>query len=306
MVIYQHSKQPMPKISILVPTRGRPRRLLDFLQSIIDTTAVNADVEVVLGIDEDDHSYEGVELPEDRLQIKKTVAPQASMGSINTRCLQHATGELIMLGNDDVIFRTRGWDQIVLTASQRYPDGIFLMYARDGIKNDAFPCFPILSKSFCTLIGDPFPALYQGDGIDMHLYDIFVRLKDRGLSRFCYLDNVYMEHRHISNGKGNFDAIYSVRSHKLGNYHFYSLWEQREQNIRAILGEMARLSPSAASSSLILIWKCFLHSRQSSAYRWKYLLYHTAREVYFYFQLHKLKRFIIRMYSQLKFREVPS
>ena len=301
----------MTKISILVPTRGRPRRLLDFLHSIIDTAAHISDVEVVLAIDEDDHSYDEVDWPVDRLQIKKTIGPQASMGSLNTRCLQQASGNFVMLGNDDVIFRTKGWDQIILNASRQYPDGIFLMYAKDGIKNDAFPCFPILSKTCCALIGDPFPLLYQGDGIDMHLYDLFVRLKDAGFDRFCYLEDVYMEHRHISNGKGEGDATYSVRSHQLGNHNFYVLWEQRELAIQKILCEMGRPASelraphpaSSTSSGIELIVSCFLHSRQSFSYRWKYLFYHTAREIYFYFQLHKLKRFAIRMYSRLKFSE---
>ncbi|MBS0653497.1 MAG: glycosyltransferase family 2 protein [Verrucomicrobia bacterium] len=300
----------MVEISILVPTRGRPVRLLDFLQSIIDTTANLSDVEVVLAIDVDDRSYDEMKWPDANLKIVRSIAPQASMGSLNTRCLDNSSGKLIILGNDDVVFRTKGWDQIIVEESKRYPDGIFLMFAKDGIKNDAFPCFPILSRECCSLIEDPFPKIYKGDGIDSHLFDIFLRLKDFGYDRFCYLSNVYMEHRHISNGKGDKDAIYNLRSHQLGNNNFYTLWKMREDTVQKILCFFRKEKVSKLGladlygeqrNSILLIWSCFLQSKQSFSYRWKYLFYHMAREIYFCFQLHKVKRFAIRMKNRIQF-----
>ncbi len=300
----------MVEISILVPTRGRPIRLLDFLQSIIHTTTDLSSVEVVLAIDEDDHSYDEMKWPDAHLKIVRTIAPQASMGILNTRCLDNSTGKLILLGNDDVVFRTKGWDQIIVEESKRYPDGIFLMFAKDGIKNAAFPCFPILSKECCSLIEDPFPKIYQGDGIDSHLFDIFLRLNDCGYDRFCYLSNVYMEHRHISNGKADKDAIYNLRSHQLGNNHFYTLWKMREDTVQKILAffkketdlKVERIDHFGRQlNSILLIWSCFLQSKQSFSYRWRYLFYHMAREVYFCFQLHKVKQFVIRMRNRVRF-----
>lgn len=294
----------MVEISILVPTRGRPVRLLDFLQSIIDTTEDLSNIEVVLAVDEDDRSYDQMKWPDARLKIVKTIAPQASMGSLNTRCMGNSCGKLIMLGNDDVVFRTKGWDQALIEESKRYPDGIFLMFAKDGIKNDAFACFPILSRKCCALIEDPFPKIYQGDGIDSHLFDIFLRLKDYGYDRLCYLPNVYMEHRHISNGKGDKDGIYNLRSHQLGNHNFYTLWKMREDTVQKILSffKKEKVSKLVCShllgrklNSIVLIWNCFLQSKQSFSYRWRYLFYHMAREIYFCFQLHKVKRFAIRV-----------
>ncbi|MGE0671327.1 MAG: glycosyltransferase family 2 protein [Parachlamydiales bacterium] len=300
----------MVEISILVPTRGRPGRLLDFLHSVIETSANPANVEVVLGIDEDDRSYDQMQWPDTPLKIVKTIAPQATMGSLNTRCMDNSCGKLIILGNDDVLFRTKGWDEIVARESKRFPDGVFLMFAKDGIKDDAFPCFPILSRQCCSLIEDPFPKLYRGDGIDSHIFDIFLRLKDFGYDRFCYLSDVYMEHRHISNGKGDVDAIYNLRSHQLGNYNFYTLWKLREDTVQKILSFLKKENISKLKHTdpfveqtfgVFLIWSCFLQSKQSFSYRSKYLFYHLAREVYFFLRLHKAKRFVLRIKNRVKF-----
>ncbi len=302
----------MAEISILVPTRGRPALLLDFLQSIIDTTMDLNNIEVVLAIDKDDCSYDEMQWPDGHLKIVKTIAPQSSMGSLNTRCFDNSCGELIILGNDDVVFRTKGWDQILVEESRRYPDRIFLMFARDGIKNATFACFPILSRKCCSLIGNPFPEIYKGDGIDSHLFDIFLKLKDYGHDRFCYLSNVYMEHRHISNGKGDRDATYSLRSHQLGNNNFYSLWKMREDTVRNILCFLKNEARKKLDSSdllgskrnsVLLIWNCFFQSNQSFSYRCRYLFYHMAREIYFFSRLHKVKRFAIRVRNRAKFNK---
>ena len=86
------------RISILIPTRNRSDRLLKFLASLDEYSSKKHEVEVVLGIDDDDIETQDLKLVYANIHVTKTVAPRASMGALNTRCLHASTGDIVMLG----------------------------------------------------------------------------------------------------------------------------------------------------------------------------------------------------------------
>src|SRR5688572_16191390 len=103
------------------------RRLLDSFKA----TTTNLDtLEVILVVDADDtmtleFTYDGVPLKQ------VVVQPGLEMGELNMAGYEAAAGDHIMLLNDAVIVRTRGWDETILAAFKTFSDRIVLVHVND-------------------------------------------------------------------------------------------------------------------------------------------------------------------------------
>lgn len=196
-------------ISLLVPTRGRPKLLMGMLESVFAMAAEPDAVNVVVYIDDDDEETLSLDLSP--FNVNRIVGPRQSMGTLNASCYAHSTGDIIMLCNDDVVVRTQGWDTRIRDAGSRFPDQVYLLYPNDLFKGKEVATFPILSRVTCDAVADPFPGEYRGAFIDVHIMDIFKRLKGRSHQRAVYLDDVVFEHMHYLAGKSPFDETYRQR-----------------------------------------------------------------------------------------------
>jgi hypothetical protein len=295
----------MAIISLLMPTRHRVHRAGLFLQSVVDTADNLLDIEVVLAIDDDDKDSQKICSPHVDLKIVKVIAPRASMGELNTRCLNKSTGQIIMLVNDDIIIRTNSWDRYFIESSKIFEDEIYLIHTKDGFKDSRFPIFPVLSRKYCDLVKYPYPVSYSGDGIDAHIYDIFIRLKYLGYDREIYLPTVYFEHMHVALGKSNCDDVYSVRSPRRGSYEFYGLWQDRELVVGSLVNHIDSEKcykvdinfsnkKNIPKRPFFLLLTCFFKSKQSLKYRLGYLRYNFFREAYFMFRLNRVKAWVLK------------
>jgi hypothetical protein len=197
------------RISLLLPTRGRPDLVKRFLQSVVAQSTRPDLIEVILCVDEDDIESHGIVF--DELALKMVVKPRQTMGAYNTECLRQASGEITIAVNDDIVVRTKGWDEKVRELDARYPDGVYLGYGNDLFKGPKLCTFPILSRKTCSVLAEPYPAIYKGAFIDVHLMDIFRRLEKRGYARICYAADIVFEHVHYRNNPDALDATYSDR-----------------------------------------------------------------------------------------------
>jgi hypothetical protein len=184
----------IPLISFLLPTRGRPELVKRFINSAKVLADCPESFEIILYVDEDDISPP---IESNHKNLKIIYGPRTSMGTCNSRCLAEAIGEIIVLANDDVVLKTKGWDTEIRKIHEKYFDGIYLAYPNDLFKKKRGAAFPILSRKTCTLLAQPFPSIYKGSFIDTHILDIFIRLKFLGLNRIYYLEGVIFEHLHF-------------------------------------------------------------------------------------------------------------
>ncbi len=239
----------MKKISILLPTRGRPASVYRLFESIEQTTSKLNELEVVLYIDEDDiasHeiSYSGIDI------VKLIRPPGNSMGNILRESYKASTGRYVMLMNDDAIFCTWGWDLRILESFSRFPDDIALVYGNDLDQQKRVCTFPILSRNACELMGGVCPAEYLNLHIESHLLDIFNQLKTLGHERIVYLDDVLFVHLHYAVGKSKFDKTYKKKDPGFDDWQFISFADERiyiarrlakyieeQKSIRASLGK---------------------------------------------------------------------
>jgi glycosyltransferase involved in cell wall biosynthesis len=209
------------KLSLLLPTRDRVQLLKRLFQSIVDTTYDLKNVEIIMCLDDDDTQSHRIEDP--RLNIVKLIGPKSTMGDYNTKCLNQCSGDIIILMNDDLTIETPGWDRIISDFALTIPDGIFMAYPNDTESGRHMCTFPIMSRKTCDILMRPYPSEFESLYIDIHIFDIFTRLKYLGQNRMFYFEKVTFVHNHFMNGKVRHDASYSHKNRFTDGNTFISL-----------------------------------------------------------------------------------
>lgn len=224
------------KISLLLPTRGRPALVQRLFRSIVEQTADLENIEIILYVDEDD--TESHDIAFNNLNITKVIGPRLSMGAYNNACLSRSTGDIIILVNDDMVIRTTGWDKIIRDFDVNVKDQIYLAYGNDMFKKGKLCTFPILSRKTCEILLKPYPEEYRGAFIDCHIFDIFKRLEHAGYHRYFYIDSIVFEHLHYRTGKAEYDATYSERGRFDDDAVFISLRNLRQESALRLLASI--------------------------------------------------------------------
>jgi hypothetical protein len=175
------------KISVLVPTRRR----LDFLSRMLDSfneTATRKDqVELIFRCDNDDiESIEYLQKLNYPVLIGDRKDGYKSLPIFFNEMVEKATGDLFVCGNDDMLFKTKNWPQLVIDEANKYSDGLFNIGVSTGLNADKFP-FSIVSRKLVEamgLINDP-RLLFS---------DIFLLDVAKHFNRAVTLENVIFYH----------------------------------------------------------------------------------------------------------------
>jgi len=198
-------------ISILIPTRKRPENLKRVVESI-RTTAPNKEsrrVEICCYIDSDDYST--MERASS-LGIHFKVGPRIIMSEMWNELITTASGQILMLCSDDVVFRTPGWDVMVEKEFAECPDKILMAYGDDLCGNGKeFATLPFVSRKWVETVGYFTPPGFSGDYADTWLNDVA-----KMIGRSKPLPFV-TEHMHVVWGKAPMDATYQEKLDRQGN-----------------------------------------------------------------------------------------
>jgi len=173
------------KISVLVPTRGRVTMLMTLLDSYDRTTVgfENAS-ELVFRVDDDDLETQSF-LAGEHMIIGPREKGYESLPQFFNELAMVASGDILMLGNDDVVFVTEGWAPKILEVANRFPDGVFNI----GVKTHNVDHYPLstVSKTVVNKLGFLFdPRIFWGD---IFLRDVIGRLE-----RNVMLEDVEIQH----------------------------------------------------------------------------------------------------------------
>lgn len=176
---------PFTKVSVLIPTRGRAERLRRMMSSYICTSNLLTS-ELVFRADEDDQETLALL---DSTPWEVCVGPKLdgyrSIPAFLEEMVRIARGDVLMVGNDDMIFETFGWDEKVLAEANKYPDGLFDI-GLETLNTEHFP-FSIISRLAHEKLGFVYdPRLFWGD--------IFLRDVMAGFGRAVLLPGVKVTH----------------------------------------------------------------------------------------------------------------
>jgi hypothetical protein len=140
------------KISILTPTRNRPEMLDGMIESL-KRTAPNADqIEPIFRCHSDDSESVSRLMRE---PFKFIVGPPLEYRQVNSAwndMARLATGDLLMVCNDDVRFETPSWPDLVFAEATKYTDGIFVLGPEMGFNSESFG-FGIVSRRVFNILG---------------------------------------------------------------------------------------------------------------------------------------------------------
>lgn len=151
--------QSTKKITVLLPTRGRPEILKNSIESLISKASNPQDIEIMFGIDEDDQAtvdYIKAEIApylqnnkvEARANIFKPIGYENLHTYVNTLA-GNGQGEWLFFWNDDGIMITEGWDKII----DSYTGQFKLLAPKDNHNGHPYAIFPVVPRDWFILIG---------------------------------------------------------------------------------------------------------------------------------------------------------
>jgi hypothetical protein len=177
-------------------------------ESIIDTCDDINSVELVLRIDDDDKdTINKVKLFPHLDRIKTIIAPRGkTMGEMHNVCINVCSGNIMMPGSDDFLFRTKSWDSLVRDAFDQYPDKILLLHCSDGLQNEALATTVFVHRKWVEILGYLIPPYFVADFGDKWLDHVA-----HDVGRKIYFPAVLIEHMHYTAGKSDFDEVYRDR-----------------------------------------------------------------------------------------------
>ena len=223
-----------PAISVLCPTRNRPDNVRRLYSSALETAF--SEVELVFYVDDD---APGSIPDEPRLWSGVTVVtgPRIVLSDMWNKCMEQASADILMVCADDIVFRTKGWDEAVTGEFRRYPDKILLAYGDDLIHGEKLSSHGFVHRNWTDAVGYITPPWFSSDYGDAWLYEVAGMI---GRRRF--LPGVITEHLHPSVGKGEWDESHRERLERGRRDNVAGIWaslaarmEQDAEKLRAVM-----------------------------------------------------------------------
>ncbi len=206
------------KYAILTPTRNRRDRLYDFISSVFEHVSDFEKVHCFNYIDSDDPALGDYKVMNDtyyRFMTTVVGEPQSVSKSWNVLAdlAIRKKFDVLIMGNDDLIYRTKNWDKILDRELKQYPDEIYCAYMNDMINGPKHCAFPIVSKKWYETLGYFTPGIFHFGYNDTWVFDIANKI-----GRAHYINNIVADHVHGPSGKAPMDDTYARnRTQEAGN-----------------------------------------------------------------------------------------
>lgn len=227
------------KISILVPTRLRPRNVKRLINSALITSKDPSKLEFLFYVDDDDNSFPK-KLRSSQIKIFK--GPRTWLSSTYNYLLLQATGEIIMYCGDDIVFRTKCWDEAIRAEFDKVNDKLFLVYTNDGVnQSQDMARHGFVHRQWFITIGWAFPALRMMP-IDLWMTDLAKKV-----NRIKYLDDIVIEHVHFRQGKkAKIDLTYQEANERARSWNSLITYSSLKYDLRIdylLMCEAMRVKP---------------------------------------------------------------
>lgn len=199
--------------SIIFPSRERVSLLATMIDSIGNQSADLSNVEVLVGIDDDDKATH-----EAKPQLETTYPFCKLYSRSRSRMLNQdyinwlasmSKGKYLIICNDDARFATKNWDKIAVAKLDEYlkdkPDGIVYGYISDLLIDRhgmGYCCFPLVSSAAYKILGWAMPGEYPSWNADIVCWEVY-----RAIGRLLDLSEITIEHISYHTGKRARDHI---------------------------------------------------------------------------------------------------
>jgi hypothetical protein len=194
-------------ISLLIPTRRRRGGLEQSIQSALRTASNPESLELIAYVDQDDAETYADFNP----LVRFIIGPRIVLSNTWNKCAEAATGNILGQMNDDVVFQTQGWDNMVETAFANCADKILMVHGSDGSGHGnasgrgEFGPHPFTSHRWYETLGYFTPPWFSSDYGDSWINDLA-----NAIGRRKHLPFV-IEHLHHAFGKAEIDQTTKER-----------------------------------------------------------------------------------------------
>lgn len=181
-------------ILTLCATKARPKQCKQMLESFRDTVRMENKICLLLSADDDFNSYTECL----KLADKYVVSPKETTVTqmLNSCVRKNDYFKYYHVTNDDVIYRTGGWDKKFVEKLEA--DGPGITFGNDLFQKENLPTFPFISSDIVQSLGwVQMPTLNRlcGDLVWEHI--------GKTLECLYYLPDVVIEHKHFFAGKAD-------------------------------------------------------------------------------------------------------
>lgn len=222
-------------ISVLMPSRGRPEMLRRAVESLWDKATNSANVEMVIGWDADDPLT-------DEAICKLSLADRGPVRSVcflerlgygridemYNRLAAMATGEWLLLGNDDAIMETAGWDERI----EGVPPGVLAADIQSAY-SPGLCCFPAMHRKV-------YEALGYFSGRTVHV-DSYITDICRPLGIMAPVE-VYIQHNRPDLVDGEADSTFIEGRRHLQHHAYFDAAGDIQAQIRMDIERLRELS----------------------------------------------------------------
>ncbi len=185
-------------ISLLLPSRKRPKEFKRMTESAWANVSNFGDLEIVARFDDDD--LESAEAAK-KLDAKVIIGPRIRKMTVYwNECFDACSGDIVGQLNDDIVFTTPGWDEIVEKAFDEVPDKIMLAHGSDVFGHGSnFGPHAFVSRRWVDALDYFIPPYFSSDFGDAWINELANML---GRRRFL---NFGIQHHHFSQGMAEVD-----------------------------------------------------------------------------------------------------
>lgn len=168
-------------ISLLCPTRGRPEKCGRMIDSARDTSTQN--VSVILSVVEQDEALYSEQYVSSDIVLPDWMPTAHKWNLLARKALEFSDAKLFMLGADDMIFDTSGWDKALIDHYNALENKIHVYSLRDSRDPDGTP-HPIVTREYIEAMGYFLPPIFLHWYVDSWTVEIakasncFTHLKD--------------------------------------------------------------------------------------------------------------------------------
>lgn len=205
-------------IDLLIPSRGRPGRLMQTLESVMITVSDSNSVEFYFFVDFNEFdSYRHFE------EVGTILSgANGTLSSYWNHLYKFGKGSILFHGSDDILFETDGWDKIVIDHFKKHPES--LLYGKDGHQDENCPTHSFTSRSAADKIGYFVPPYFEADFNDVWLREVYKKA-----GRLFYNPDLMIRHNHVNvNPKLN-DDTYEIAKERRKRAAI--VWEEKKHLI---------------------------------------------------------------------------
>ena len=224
------------KIDLFCPSRERINKVLTFICSIITTAKDINNINLVLGVDDNDPKldyYLKIAQNLNFIQLVRYPAgffKEVGLSGLWNQMAKETTGEIIAMVGDDMKFETSNWDEKILNEFSSKKDNFYLIHCNDGMRGpgNKYANVPPLAvnsfihRDYVDTIGQYMEVIEPNTYGDTYLDKVF-ELLDRKI----YYHDVVIRHLHFSEYGGKDQVSVDLEKTREGIWNNPNIFEEK-------------------------------------------------------------------------------